>query len=218
MRATWKSEPGGSEEDNQPQAPPDSLDDISPVVSVAFEELEQLMFEDKAGTPILTPSGESFGSPVFERVPLRVRTIKQYEASTVTDDVLQERALRVNSDEYQDKEAWGWLVRDIRVNDVKLRLATGKVDAREVTYTLAYNPSVNPEDNSFLGWRQAIALVDTHYDNDPPNEDWKPFVDAETKTIELGRVTTSGEKVTDGEFDYLVLETFDTTDFSFLKA
>jgi len=172
----WQSQkPSSSEKGGGGGSPPASLTDISPTVSAVIGKKEVPMWQDKNDQQCwrLPGTGTPFTQPVVETVPTLTLTITQYEASITFEQMLA-RSYKLNSNTYRSQGALSWMTGPVKASTVKVRLASGEVEAAKVTYTVSlsdatFDPVIADEPAGavvgtpyFYGWQQARPLIDDH--------------------------------------------------------
>lgn len=173
----------------QVEAVPVSLSDLTPWVESELSDYEQVMYVDKAGNRVLTPLGNFYAEPVVEKVPLLKLKITQFESFLSYNDMV-ERKNTCNSGTYRNQPKYSWLIQDIEVSEVKVKLVTGMTSAAMATYHVVYNPNQ---------WYDQRALIDTEYID--ANGKTVPFGDGELKTINYGLIDHTGAKSPVLEYD-----------------
>jgi len=206
----FRSSGDQSEGDVTPQDPPVALTSISPIVTAVLEEGERVLYEDKAGDAILTPTGNYFAEPTMERFPVLKLTIQQYESSLTYQQML-DRKFTTNDATYRTKAAGSWLITDVRANEVTVELSGGPTTAVLAEYDVV----LTERDN---GWKETKVLVDTHYLDGAGTK--LRFIDDDLNTLSYGFIKADGTKQTlaSGPI-YASFEVFDSSTYSsFLQA
>lgn len=206
-----------SETGNTPIAKPTSLADIAPRVVPILGETQKVLYQDKSDTSVdcaRTPAGNWWSEPVLERIPTLALQITQYE-SYVTYEQLLERKFKVNQSSYRGQPPYDWLIQDVQPTEVTVPLASGSVQAVQMTYIVEHSPHL-------YGWKVDRALIDSQYLTDVADKtSSKLFQNKEPGSRSIGFITAAGGKRADqeGTPDYIQYESYDRIEFDdFLLA
>jgi hypothetical protein len=152
VEASFDSE---GQEEEEPVEPPVSPANLNPKVERSIETLARVMYKDKTGRAIATPTGNPFSEPAIEQVPILVLTVTQYEQN-ISDAVLLARSLVMNKDTFRGRPKHTWMIFSMTADDAEIPLANGSMSAGwfRTQYTLKYRVDK---------WTEARALIDTHY-------------------------------------------------------